>query len=690
MQKSVSNFFYPKTICVAGASTKEKSIGYELLNSIKTFGYKGKVFPVNPKADEILGYKCFNSVSAIPEKIDLAVIVVPKRFVKDTLAELLEHGTKSIIIVTAGFKETGEVGAEAENELLELARKFKARIVGPNCMGVINALEEIKLNATFVAEKPESSPVAFLSQSGALGAAVINSLRQSDIRFAHFISVGNKADINENDLLKFWEKDKNISVTTFYLESFVNGFEFVRPFLESKIRKPAIVLKAGRSASGAKAAASHTGAMSSSDKTVDAVLKQAGIIRADTIEEMFDTTKAYNNFKLPRGNRIAVVTNAGGPAILTVDALEKNGLQLAALSESTKKKLNEVVPREGSKNNPVDLLPGATAEIYKKTNEIVMRDKNVDAVISIFVEPVMVEPLPVVNAVNSIEGGKPIYQVVMPLPEFWENYKQNAVNYKPLFKTPEAPAKVIANLLFWQTRKSVLRKTQKEISEQLAKPNVNSVKSKGLLSAKGIKALAKKYKLPVAEQKIIRRAEIAKFGEFDFPVVIKGLNAEVSHKSEFNAVRLNIKTKKELKLAAKEIFAEMEKKGFPPDEFLVQPYFKAKHELLIGGYRDNSFGPVIMFGSGGKYVEQLNDTALRSAFLTENDVREMIAETKIGKIISGVRGEKSADMKTLVHIILRAAQMLRENENVTEFDVNPLILTENGKFVIVDFRVVTR
>ncbi len=686
--KEISNFFYPKTICVAGASSKEKSIGYELLNSIKTFGFKGKVFPVNPKADEILGYKCFHSIEEIEEKIDLAVIVVPKKFVRETLIALLEKGTKAVIVVTAGFGETGESGAAEEKELRTLAEKYGARLVGPNCMGVINALEEVKLNATFVAEKPESAPASFLSQSGALGAAVINSLRETDIKFAHFISVGNKADINENDLLRFWEKDKNIAVNTFYLESFVNGLEFVEGFLTGETRKPSIVLKAGRSQAGMKAAASHTGALGSADKTVDAILRQAGVVRVETIDEMFDTVKAFNDFPLPKGNRIAVVTNAGGPAILAVDALENAGLRLAEFSKATLKKLEKVVPPAGSKKNPVDLLPGATAEIYKATNEIVLADKNVDAVISIFVEPVMVKPLPVIEAVNSIVSRKPIYQVAMPLPEFWEEYRRNSATRKPIFRKAEAPAKVIANVLFATKKKKEISARKKEYAALFKEYNSKKVKGSGLLSPRAANSLARKYGLPVPKSVFVKPSEIARLPEISFPVVVKGINYEVSHKSELNAVRLNIGSKTELKKAMKEILSAMRKNGAATDEFLIQPFVKPKHELLIGGYRDSSFGAVIMFGAGGKYVEQLDDTRLRSAILTEADALEMIAETKIGEIISGVRGEKSADLKKLARIILNAARMLRENENIAEFDINPLILDEKGKFAAVDVRIV--
>ncbi len=689
MKKSISRFFYPESICVAGASTKEKSIGYELLKSIKIFGYKGKIFPVNPKANEILGYKCFNSISEIPRKIDLAIIVVPKRFVETTVEELLIKGVKSLIIVTAGFKETGKEGAELENKLVKMIKKAGASAVGPNCMGVINTIDSVKLNATFVAEKPKSEAVAFLSQSGALGAAVINSLRETDIRFAHFISVGNKADLNENDFITFWEKDKNIKVTTFYLESFTNGLKFIKPFLIGKVKKPAIVLKAGRSKSGMKAASSHTGALGSKDKVVDALLKQSGVVRVDSISEMFNLVKGFENFPLPKGNKIAVVTNAGGPAILAVDALQKEKLELAEFSNATLKKLSEIVPKEGAKNNPVDLLPGATAEIYEKVNRIVLADKNVDAIVSIFVEPVMVEPLPVVESINKINSRKPIYQVVMPLPEFWKIYKSSEFNNVPLFKNPEEPAKIISGILFQREKAKRIKDSKEYYSELFANLKEKRIKGKGLLDNKTVQSIAKKYRIPIPETKIVSPEKITTFSEIEFPVVIKGINKSFSHKSDFGAVAVNIKKKSELKKNASKIRASLESFGLTVDEFLVQKFVRPKFELLVGGFRDVSFGPVVMFGAGGKYVDFIDDTALRSAFLTKAEAFEMIEETKIGKIISGVRGEKSVDLRKIADVILKAAKLLRENENLLELDINPLIIDEYLNLSAVDIRIIT-
>jgi acetyltransferase len=684
---SLKNFFYPKSICIVGASIKEKSIGYELLKTIKLYGYTGKIFPVNPKADDILGYKCYHSIEKTDEQIDLAIIVVPKQFAEESVDALLNKNVKSIILITAGFKETGKEGEDAERRIIEKIKQANARMVGPNCMGVINALNEIKLNATFVAEKPETGATGFLSQSGALGAAVLNSLRQTDIKFAHFISVGNKADINENDILHFWQNDNNIKTLTFYLESFVNGFEFFRPFITGEISKPTIVLKAGKTESGMKAASSHTGALSGKDKVVDALLNQFGIIRADNLNELFNTAKGFENFKVPGGNRVAVVTNAGGPAILCVDSLEKEKLSLATFGIETKKRLREFVHPEGSIENPVDLLPGGTAETYKKVNEIVAADENVDAVISIFVEPVMVAPFEVIESVYSIQCEKPILQVAMPLPEFWEKYRKNSSKKLPLFRNPEDPAEILSNMFFHSVHQQKLTKDRDEYKSLLdLEPVINNFKS-GFISQIEIEQLCNYYNIPLTKSRLIKSTDLENVEEAFYPLVLKGINQKIIHKSELSAVKLNIKNKKELLIAANEIEKNFLLAGFEVEEFLVQQFVKTKHELLIGGFRDPSFGPIIMFGSGGKYVEVFGDTAIKSCYLSDDDVEKMICETSMGKIIHGVRGELPGNIPELKRIIKACATMMIEDKNIIEFDLNPLIVGEDDKYYAVDVRV---
>lgn len=683
MESVFDQYFYPDSICIVGASSKPKSLGYELTKSVKQYGYTGDLALVNPKADEILGFKCYPTISSIDYRIDLAIVMVPKPFVEETIKELIAKKTQAIILITAGFKETGEAGAEAEKRILKLIRDSNARMVGPNCMGIINALPSIKMNATFVAEEPKTGSMAFCSQSGAIGAAVLNSLRETDIRFGQFISVGNKADVNENDLLEYWQSCDDVSVITYYLESFVDGEKFIKYFIDDKITKPVIVLKGGRTSSGIKAASSHTGALGGSDKVVDAILKQFSIIRADDLNDMFNTAKGFEDFPTPKGNRVAIVTNAGGPAILSVDTLEKNNLVLAELTLETKLKLKEIVHPEGSVNNPVDLLPGGTAEQFKAVNEILIQDDNVDAVISVFVEPIMVKALPVIEGINDIKSEKPIFQVVMPLPEFWQEYRTESKTKRALFRRPEDPAVVINNLLQFQNKKTNLNRVKSD--DQIKDFSLNE-KLRRFLTPKEVSEVCEYYKLPLIKDEILILDELNK-KHIHFPVVIKAIGETIIHKTDLKGVALNIKTKDELIKTAEEMIWNFSSKNIQLDSFLIQPYLKTKFELLVGAFRDPSFGPMIMFGAGGKYVEYIEDTVMRSAYLTDNDIDEMINSTKIGKIIQGVRGEESADMNGIKSAIKNLAQMMVNHKEITEVDLNPLLITSDNKLFSVDVRI---
>ncbi|MGA9292375.1 MAG: acetate--CoA ligase family protein [Ignavibacteriaceae bacterium] len=684
MDSKIKNFFYPSTICIAGASTKEKSIGYELLKSIKEYGYIGKIYPVNPKAKEILQYKCYNSIEEIKDNIDLAIVLVPKAAAEETIDKLLSKNVFSIILVTAGFKEVGKEGAEIEKKILKKALAKGARLTGPNCMGVISTLDDIKLNATFVAERPEKGATGFLSQSGAIAAAILNSLRETDIKFAHMISVGNKADICENDIIAFWQKDDNIKTITCYLESFEKGEELIKLLSNGIITKPVIILKAGKTASGMKAASSHTGALGSNDKVIEAVLNQFGIIRVDTLDELFNTAKGLENFPMPKGNRVAVVTNAGGPAILAVDSIDKAGLVLSSLSNDTKDKLRKIVHPEGSINNPVDLLPGGTAEQYRDVNEILLSDDNVDAIISVFVEPVMVDAFKVIENVNSIKSEKPLFQVVMPLPEFREKYRKHSKTKLPLFRKAEEPAQIISNILFYTNKKQKQPLAVKEKNQ--GKTDLKNQLTDGWLSTEQINILAENYDLPVVKTLIINPGEINK-NDLEYPLVLKGISKNVLHKTEMNAVKINIKNREELASAEMDIKNSFNKINIKPDSFLIQPFLEPMHEILLGGFRDKSFGPMIMFGTGGKYVEVYNDISIKSAYLTPKDIDELIYGTKIGQILKGVRGEEPFNLEKIKKVILSSAQMMIDLTGIKEFDFNPLIATRDQNIFAVDIRI---
>lgn len=688
MNNSIKNFFYPRTICVAGASSKEKSIGYEILRTIKDYGYTGKVFPVNPKGGNVVGFDCYKTIDDITEQIDLAIVMVPKRFAEETVDNLIRKNVKSICLITAGFKEVGKEGEETEKRIAKKVKDSGGRMTGPNCMGFINALPGTKLNATFVAERPELGKLGFLSQSGALGAAILNTLNDTDIKFCHFISVGNKADIIENDIQRYWQEDDNIVVQTYYLESFVDGENFIKPVLLNEVTKPLVVLKAGKTSAGMKAASSHTGALSGKDKIADALMKQAGIIRANDLNELFNTAKGFENFPIPKGKRIGVVTNAGGAAILAVDAIETEHLELAVLSDETKKKLREIVHPEGSVENPVDTLPGGTAEVYKAINEMLVADENVDAVVSIFVEPVMVPAMPLIEGINSIESDKPIMQVCMPLPKFWNTYRTQSATKKAIFRNPEDPAEVLSNMYFYSQTRKKIEASQADYQSAVKPSGKNGYNYKGgFIAPTEIAQVCGDYNIPIIKDYLVKPEELKNFNKIEYPLVIKGINKAVVHKTEMSAVKLNIKDKEALIAAAEEIKASFAKHNYTVEEFLIQPFIKTKHELLIGGFRDPSFGPIIMFGTGGKYVEVYNDTSIKSAFISDADIDDMINSTSIGKILKGVRGEAPSDIKELKRIIKSSARMIAENSNIMEFDLNPLLVTEENKFYAVDARI---
>ncbi len=677
----LEKFFYPASVCIVGASAKHGSIGYEILNTIKTFGYTGQISVVNPKQQTILGFPGYVSVNEVPYHIDLAIIVVPKQFVEETVDQLLAKQVTALVLITAGFRETGSEGAEIELRLAKKVKTHNARMVGPNCMGLINCFQDIKLNATFVAETPVESGTAFLSQSGALGAAVLNSLRQSGIAFSHFLSVGNKADVNENDALAYWQSHDRISSIAMYLESFSNGREFLRLMTGAGSTKPVAIVKAGRGSGGMRAASSHTGALGASDAVVDAVCEQYGIMRARTTDEMFQTLQAFEQFPVPEGSRVAVLTNAGGPAILAVDAMELHGLILADITDKTKATLREIVHPAGSILNPVDLLPGGTAEQFALCAKVLAADENVDAVISLFVEPVMVKPLPVVEAVQAADSGKPIYQVVMPLPEFWDEYNASHAG-RLIFRDPAQPAAVIANLLHYKACPRTVKRMKPDVQLQPIKLRA------GWASYELCTELLRGYNLPFVNGKVLNVVELEDHsGEFAYPVVLKGLAEKVSHKSEFNFVKINVSSPEDLIEFALEMLETAIEHQVKLRYFLVQPVVNAKFELLIGGFNDPSFGPMVMFGSGGKYVETLNDISMKSAYLSDEDITAMIAATAIGKILHGVRGESSLALDAVKQLIRNAAQLLLDYPDISELDLNPVMVRSDGTLLCVDARI---
>jgi len=696
---TLSNFFYPENVLLIGASSKPKSIGYEILKSIINFGFKGKVFVVNPKSDEILGIKCNRTIEEIDEKISLAIILVPKNLVFDALKSCASKQIKNVVVITAGFREVGDEGAELEKQITEFARANGIRLIGPNCMGLINTDENVRLNATFAAEVPHYSPVSFLSQSGALAAAVLNTISLTGYSFGQFASIGNKADVNENDLLEFWWKDEKTKVITMYLESFEDGRKFFDLANRVTREKTVIVLKAARTKSGSSAASSHTGALATQDDIVDSALIQSGCIRVNTIEEMFETANSILNLKKINGRRVAVLTNAGGPAILCVDEIEKQELEVAELNETTKSKLREILHPEASIKNPVDMLPGADANIYRTAVKILSEDESVDSIIAIFVEPVMIDAFDVVFQLAEEQkiNSRPILIVTFPLPHFWQNWKQNGIKDAVILKSVELAPVIIKNLYYYHSRKNTQKeftdylsvKSRKIISKVIREAKNNSAEQ-AFLTSKECHKIFSSLKLPITKSKFFKtKKELIKIASgFKYPSVLKISSRTFTHKSDIGGVILNIPDKKALLNSFDDLQSRLQKRKLlnSINEFELQEFFAGDFEVIIGAYRDRTFGPSVLFGSGGKLVEIIDDKNLRLAPISINDAMAMIEDSKIYPLLRGYRDFEKTDIKLLAELLVKISQLIYEFDEIAEMDLNPVMIKGN-KIKIVDYRV---
>lgn len=697
--ETLSNFFYPKNILLVGASSKPKSIGYEILRSIINFGYGGKIFVVNPKTDEILGIKCNKTIDEIEDQISLAIILVPKNLVFDSLKSCASKQIKNVVIITAGFREVGNEGAELEKQITEFAKANGIRLIGPNCMGLINIDIDVRLNATFAAEVPHYSPVSFLSQSGALAAAVLNTISLTGYSFGQFASIGNKADVNENDLLEFWWKDEKTKVITMYLESFEDGRKFFDLANKVTKQKPVIVLKAARTKSGSSAASSHTGAIATQDDIVNAALKQSGCIRVDTIEEMFETANAFLKLKNVSGKRVAVLTNAGGPAILCVDEIEKHGLEVSQLTDQTKNKLREILHPEASIKNPVDMLPGADANTYRLASKILTDDENVDALIAIFVEPVMIDSFEVIYQLAEEQklNSKPIFIVNFPLPHFWEKWKENGIKEALIIKSVELAPLIIKNFYDYYEKRKIQKEAANyldENSRDAIKKVIMKAKSKrvepSFLTSKESHKILKTLKLPIAKSKYFKsRKELLEISKnFDYPCALKISSRKFTHKSDIGGVVLNIKDKKTLLKAFDDLKSNLERRKLIDaiDEFEVQEFFEGNIEVIIGGYRDKSFGPVVLFGAGGKLVEVIKDKNLALAPLSKNDAMKLIESSKIYPLLKGFRDIGETNLDLLIELLCKVSQLIFEFDEISEIDLNPVMIKDKT-IKIVDYRI---
>jgi len=697
---SLRPFFSPASVAVVGASRDPSSIGYRVVDALTTNRFAGPIYPVNPHAAEIASLRAYPSVAALPDGVELAVIVVPRDAVLGVVDECAGRGVKALVVITAGFAETGGGGRELQQKLVEKVRGYGLRMVGPNCLGLINTNPRVRLNASFSPLFPPPGAVAMSSQSGALGLAILALARRRSVGVSMFISVGNKADVSGNDLVQFWEGDDRSRVILLYLESFGNPRRFARIARRVGRTKPIIALKAGRTPSGSRAAGSHTAALAASDVAVDALFRQAGVIRAETLDEMFDLAAALESQPLPRGGRVAIVTNAGGPGILCADTCEADGLSVPELSPLTKSVLAEFLPPAASFTNPVDMIASAPPEHFRRAVETVLAAEEVDSVIVIFVPIGVATTEDVARAISDgVSAGrhqKPVLACMMAAEETAPIATPGGKI--PVYEFPEAAGRAlskIADYAEWRARPLGFVPDFTDIDPRKARAIcAAALSSRGpsWLTGEEVRAVLTTMRLPLPREGIAKTAgEAAALARgFGFPVAVKLSSHSVVHKTDVGGVQLDVEDEDSVRRAFDEIRTRMAETGKleEMDGVLVQPMIRSGIEVMMGVAADPLFGPLIAFGLGGVYVEILRDVCFRITPLTDRDAAEMVHEIRGYRLLEGYRGHPAADIPAIEQVLLRISRLVEEAPEIVELDLNPVFaLPPGGGCVIVDARI---
>lgn len=695
--------FQPKSVAVIGASTRKGTIGREILHNLIVNEFNGKVFPVNPKYDVIHSIKCYSTILDVPDAVDLAIIVIPRDSVLEVAEKCGHKGVRGLVVISAGFKEVGGKGAELEKQLLDICHRYRMRMIGPNCFGVVNTDPEYSLNCTFGKTSALPGRVGFISQSGALGEAITNHAHELGLGFSMVASIGNKADISANDILEFWKDDPRTDVILLYIENFGNQRKFTRIAQEISRTKPIVAVKSGRTSQGAKAASSHTGALAELDVGVDALFDQCGVMRVSSVEELFDVAAALANQPIPKGNRVAIISNAGGPALLATDALVSLGMEVTPYTGETRKRLKRSLSGRGTINNPLDLVAGARGKEFKAALNIIKDDKNFDSIIPIFVPPVTIDQMDVATSIlEGIKGtDKAVLACFMGAGEGSEGVDFLKKNGIPVYEFPEGIAKTLSQIYAyrkWLERPQGKFKTFK-VEKSKVQQIIDMALSKGQNALVGEKALEilSHYGIPSTKNMVARseREAVSAADEIGYPVVIKINKPPILHKTEFGAVIIDLRTPKEVRSAfsslKKKIAAQKKGKSREGFSVFVQEMVSGGIETVIGMTTDPSFGPLIMFGLGGIYVEILKDVAFRINPLNDNSVDEMIRSLKSYPLLTGFRGAEPVDLATLKESLLRLSQLVSDFDMISEIDINPFIAcSKKGKSKAVDARIIVK
>ena len=673
---SLRPFFHPASVAVIGASARRGNIGGELFRNVLTADFTGSAYPVNRSGEPVAGVRAFRSVAEIPDTVELAVICVPGAGVLEAAEEALAAGVRALVVISAGFSEVGAEGVERQEKLLALVRSYGARLVGPNCLGI--ASTPARLNATFAPRAFPAGNIGYSSQSGALGLALLERADAGGLGVTSFVSIGNKADVSSNDLLEWWEDDDATEIVVMYLESFGNPRAFARIARRLARRKPILAMKSGTTRAGSKAASSHTAALAGSDAAVDALFRQAGVIRTRTLDELVEVATLLSSQPVPHGRRVALVSNAGGLGILAADACDAAGLELPTPSEETRAALAQVIPAEGSTANPIDLLGSANASTFDAALPIVLRDPGVDAVIALFVPTVGVDEdevgaaisraaatapdKPVLCAFLSAKGAPPSLRSAAPV---------------PAFSYPEAAARALgraADRGDWLRRRAGTV-PELDVDRDAARELVAGVD--GWLEPAQARKLLAAYGIPVVPERVVATVDeaVAAAAELGFPVVVKSAAAG-AHKTESGGVALNLQEEAEVRAAAERIGAPL----------LVQPMIRGGAELLAGAVQDPVFGPLVAFGPGGVMAELIGQAQFRLAPLTDVDASELVHAGKAGRLVAGFRGAPPADADALVDLVLRLSRLAEDLPELAELDLNP-VLALPDRCVAVDARI---
>ncbi|MCX8033529.1 MAG: acetate--CoA ligase family protein [Thermoleophilia bacterium] len=682
----LESLLYPHNIAVVGASRTPGKVGYAVVANLVKSGYQGEIIPVNPAGGEMFGLKVYKSLEEYGQPLDVCVITVPTQAVKQAIISCLKLKTKNVVVITAGFKEVGEEGARLEREITDLCRSAGTRLLGPNCLGLINTHHN--MNATFASHTPQPGGISVVSQSGALCAAILDMAAQRKLGLACLLSIGNKADLDETDFLAAFADDDKTKVIVGYLESITSGDEFIRVGEAVASVKPVVILKAGTTQAGSRAASSHTGALAGADIAYGAAFRRAGIIRAETFESLFDIATAFAMQPLPKGNRVAIITNAGGPGIMAADAVEQAGLQVAPLHPRIADELREKLPPAASVGNPIDVLGDADPERYALAVEAAQADPTIDAVLVILTPQAMTRPADTARAIASkARGEKPLLAAFMGGAEVMPAREELVAANLPDYPSPERAVtalKAMVDYAAWRARPPRIvtrfpvnrRRVERIISRQLrlGRLYVSEVKAKDILRA---------YDFVVPEGKFVSTAEEAAeiAPRLGFPLAMKIVSPDIIHKSDVGGVALNLGSVQEVVDAFELMMLRIPRRV--PNAVLEGVYLEQMvpkgREVILGMVRDPQFGPMLMFGLGGIFVEVMKDVTFHLAPITQSEAMEMLMGTRSYKLLEGVRGQSGVNLAAIAEALQRISQLVTDFPQIAELDINPFIVREPGE-----------